>query len=105
MLHDEQVLTFSQAAKTLPHLNGKRPHTSTLWRWARKGIGGVFLETRRLGGRFVTSAEAIERFSKALAEIPLEPHDAPRLTRTATDTQRTRSIERAEHTLEGAGIL
>ena len=71
MLNSEKVVSFTEAAKALPAINGRRIHPSALWRWARKGVKGVRLETRRLGGRFVTSMEAIERFSKALAEVDL----------------------------------
>ena len=69
MLLEEKVVSFTEAAKALPVINGRKIHPSALWRWARKGVKGVRLETRRLGGRFVTSMEAIERFSKALAEV------------------------------------
>ena len=69
MILKEDVFTFTEIASRLPRLNGRKIHPSALWRWARKGVKGVRLETRRLGGRFVTSMEAIERFSKALAEV------------------------------------
>ena len=69
MLSSEKIVSFTEASKLLPVINGRRIHPSALWRWARKGVKGVRLETRRLGGRFVTSMEAIERFSKALAEV------------------------------------
>ncbi len=107
MLHDEQIVTFSEAAKALPKVNGRRPHASTIWRWARKGIQGVRLETRRLGGRFVTSLEALERFTKTLAEtsvdLPAAGQRAP-ASRPRTDLQRQRAIERAEAELTKAGI-
>ena len=96
MLHDEQVLTFSEAASRLPRFHGRKVHTSTLWRWARKGVKGVRLETRRLGGRFVTSLEALERFSKKLAEpvddpAPAPARASPRVCRRTPD-QRQRAI-------------
>ena len=106
MLHNETVLTFSEAAARLPRLNGKKVHASSLWRWARKGIGGVHLETRRIGGRFVTSIEALERFTRALAEVPLKGRGtspAP-LARTRTERQREQAVERANAALKAAGI-
>ena len=75
MLNSEKVVSFTEAAKALPVINGRRIHPSALWRWARKGVKGVRLETRRLGGRFVTSMEAIARFSKALAAV--DPPSGP----------------------------
>ena len=71
MLNNEQILTFSEAANALPPIGGKRPHASTIWRWARKGCRGVRLEVRRLGGRFVTSIEALDRFSKTLERLTI----------------------------------
>ena len=66
MLANERSITLSEAAKVLPEVNGRRPHAATVWRWARKGINGVRLETCRVGGRYVTSIEALERFSRKL---------------------------------------
>jgi len=39
-----------------------QPHLSTLWRWYRRGVRGVRLETVVVGGRRFTSRAAIERF-------------------------------------------
>lgn len=108
MLHDEQIVTFSEAAKALPKVNGRRPHASTIWRWARKGISGIRLETLRLGGRFVTSLEALERFSITLAEI--EPSGSRTAESTVTtpklrtDAQRTKAVADANRELEASGI-
>ncbi len=104
MLQNEQIVTFAEAAKALPKFNGKRPHTCTIWRWARKGCRGVKLEVRRLGGRFVTSMEALERFSKELGEVELPDRPAPPPKRP-TNRQRLKSIEKAKQTLKEAGIL
>jgi hypothetical protein len=66
----EEVLTFPQAAKRLPHLQNGRPvHVSTLWRWAMQGLRGVRLETVKIGGARVTSAEALRRFFAALSGV------------------------------------
>ena len=108
MLQTETVMTFAEAAAKLPRLNGKRIHTSTLWRWARKGIGGIRLETRRIGSRFVTSIEALDRFTKALAEADqaTESHSSDKSVTppSRTELQRELDIERAEATLAEAGI-
>ncbi len=110
MLLDESVLTLSEAARALPPLDGKRPHSSTIWRWARKGLRGIKLEVRRIGGRFVTSREALERFSQRLAEIPLNDEPPTRTpanstSRGRTDKQRLKDIEAAERTLRDGGVL
>ena len=69
---NETVVTFPEAAKRLPTINGKNVHASSVWRWARKGVRGVYLESRRLGGRYLTSLEALERFTEKLAEVSRE---------------------------------
>lgn len=63
----DDILSLADAARLLPPINGKRPHVSTLWRWSRKGINGVTLEIAQLGGRIVTSREALNRFAAAVA--------------------------------------
>ena len=105
MLCDETVLSFADAAKALPLINGKRVHCSTLWRWGRKGISGVRLEVRRLGGRYVTSIEALDRFSLELANVKLPGHRPTPPPKHPTDRHREKSIEQAEGTLRTAGIL
>jgi len=63
----ESVLTYSQAARRLPKLRKDQPtHPTTIWRWATRGVRGVRLETVKVGGRTVTSFEALSRFFSAL---------------------------------------
>ena len=44
---DETVVSLSDLSKSdfLPKRRGKRPHVSTLYRWATKGVRGIVLET------------------------------------------------------------
>lgn len=62
----DNVLTISQAAEYYP----KKTHSSTIIRHVTRGIktpaGVVKLEATRLGGRWVTTREAIDRFSERL---------------------------------------
>lgn len=109
MLQNETVGSFTEIAAQLPRLNGKRIHCASLWRWARRGIQGHRLETRRLGGRFCTSLEAVDRFCKVLAEIELEPRPrgtqvAPVTTRGRTPQRRAEDIARARRELSEAGV-
>ncbi|TWU48734.1 hypothetical protein Poly51_46370 [Rubripirellula tenax] len=61
----EDVLSLSQAAR---ELHG-RPHPSTIWRWAKRGVNGVKLETIRIGsGRIYTSKQSVARFLEATQE-------------------------------------
>lgn len=81
-IRSEKPLSLKEAAKSLPPIDGKRPHISTIWRWCRKGVRGVTLEYVRVGNRVCTSSGALARFVNKLAaaDPPLE-HSAP-----ATDT-------------------
>jgi hypothetical protein len=68
LARDEATLTFSEAAGLLPMINGRRVNPSAIWRWARKGVRGVRLESCLIGGRYVTSEEALRRFLEQLSD-------------------------------------
>jgi hypothetical protein len=55
----EKLLVLGVAAETFP--GGKR-HVSSVHRYRLRGIGGVRLEAVKLGGRWYTSEQAIDRF-------------------------------------------
>lgn len=57
----EDLLSMSQAARELPN----RPNVSTLWRWANRGLKGNKLQVIRIGGRTLTSRQALTRFLRA----------------------------------------
>jgi hypothetical protein len=105
-LSKESLLSFAQAAKLLPNGRENRPvNPSTLWRWARVGCRAndgrlVRLETFRIGGRSITSREALQRFFDALSQSS-EPY-APIANRTPA--KRERASKRAELELAEAGI-
>lgn len=68
---DEQVLSLDKARELIPGRDGQRVGFTTVWRWVTFGVldpkgRRVKLEARRLGGRWLTSKEAIERFTIAL---------------------------------------
>ena len=95
----ETVASLTEAAKwkRLPRRRqGKRPHVSTLYRWATAGVAGVKLETIRVGGTLCTSLEALQRFFERLSG---DDSDAPRRTRS-----RQREMATAEVELNAAGI-
>jgi hypothetical protein len=97
----ESLISLPEALKFLPPgRRNKRPHLSTLIRWINDGVNGIHLEAVRLGGRWVTSREAIQRFcerltpalDRAAAEIPRAP------------AARQRASEKAGRQLEKIGI-
>ncbi len=97
-LSHERVLTLRKAARFLPRQRGgKSVHISTLYRWASAGVGGVRLETLKLGGRVVTSIEAIERFALRCSMTDSTAAAIPA-------RRREREVARAERQLDEAGI-
>jgi len=62
----EAVLTLGEAAKSLPPIGGHTISVKSLYAWRTRGVrvgsDRVKLEACRLGGRWVTSAEALGRF-------------------------------------------
>ena len=88
----ETAISLTDAAKRLP----SRPRVETLWRWRTTGCHGIRLETALIGGRRVTSIEALQRFvdrttAAADGEIP---------KRSITRRQRAARIARAERELK-----
>lgn len=62
-LLQEDVITLRQAARQFPKT--RRPHTQSLWRWARYGLRGTKLESLKIGHQIVTSKQAVTRFIEA----------------------------------------
>jgi hypothetical protein len=78
----------------------------------RHGVRGVKLEALFFGGRLTTTAEALERFGKAVVEVtrdkePTSPGSSAS-SRSATaprlPPRRAKAIEGARNELEEAGI-
>jgi hypothetical protein len=97
----ENLITLRQAADLLPRRRGgKRPHFSTLWRWALRGIRGIRLETISVGDTLCTTREALEEFIRRVTEARgISTTSASHMSR-----QRKREIAQAEHNLDRAGI-
>lgn len=76
MLHEEPLISLSQAAARFPgHRGAKRLHPATLTRWILNGVKAVDghrvkLEAIRLGARWLTSEAALQRFADALGTPP-----------------------------------
>jgi Protein of unknown function (DUF1580) len=68
-LKAETPLTLTQAARLVPLTRLDRPApVRTILRWILHGVRGVQLEAVRIGGRWVTSPEALERFTSTLTD-------------------------------------
>jgi len=104
----EKLLSMSEAAKVCPAIDGKRPHCGSIWRWARKGTHGVYLEHVRIGRRVCTSREALDRFFNALAQTPPPTREqSPRSDKPKgrTESEREKAIAAARKRLESRGII
>jgi hypothetical protein len=104
-LTTESILSLRDAAKLIPPARRGRPCSfQCILRWALEGAKApsgerVKLEAVRLGSRWVTSREAIQRFAEALTPRPTS--DSPQ---TRTLRRRRRAAEKAEKELERMGI-
>jgi hypothetical protein len=93
-LAGETPIFISGAAKLLPPgRRGLPVHTSTLLRWILRGVrtprGVVRLDGMKLGGRWMTSAEALRRFTDQITRARYSRDDSKTpLTRSRGDTDR-----------------
>jgi hypothetical protein len=103
-LKTEKLISLVQAARMMPR--GRRDgavHLSTVLRWILRGVKRpdgetVKLEAIRIGCRWLTSVESLQRFGDELT--PCDAHaEVPR-----TPGKRERAIRRAEKELERIGI-
>ena len=74
----EELIPIREVPKRLPKKPGdKRVHISAVYRWMKKGVRGVKLDSVSIGGTRYTSIEALQRFVDRLSmddrEIPREP--------------------------------
>ncbi len=105
-LLSETLISLSDAARRLPPGRGRRPVSfSCVLRWITTGVPGpdgqrVRLEGVRVGGRWLTSEEALARWAERLTPTPDDGPVAP----PRTVRQRRRASDRAAEELEQAGI-
>ena len=102
----ERTLSLAAAARLLPPGRRGRPVTlSCMLRWVIDGVrvpgqaDRVRLEAVRLGSRWLTSVEALERFAARQTPDFGNPPPMPR-----SPTARQRASERAGRELEKHGI-
>ena len=105
-ISSESTLSLTQAARLLPPGRRGRPASlSCVLRWVLDGARDpsgerVRLEAARLGGRWVTSLEALRRFSERLT--PSVGGDDPAAPRSPT--KRRRASEQAAAELDNLGL-
>jgi len=67
-LHTSSVVALRDLPDLLPRRRGRKVHLSTIYRWADRGVGGIRLETTRIGGVLYTSHEALAEFTRLLSK-------------------------------------
>lgn len=104
-LATEQRLTVHQATRYFPEYRPGQPtHHSRVLRAITKGsraLDGTWvpLEAVRLGGQWITSVEAIQRWAERLTQgQPAQPMPL------RTPTARRKAVERADRELSKLGI-
>lgn len=100
----ETLLTTTQAAKAWPcSREGKKTHPQTILKFINHGAKShdgriAKLEAVRMGGHWVTSAEAIQRFAEALTgQVTVK-------AQVRTPSARLRKAEKDGRELAKAGI-
>ena len=91
----ETIIKLGEACRLVPP---DGISDATMARWIQKGVKGVKLETLLIGGRRVTSKEALCRFIDAQNSDDTPAHAA------ITPAQRRRQSEAARQALQEAGI-
>ncbi len=102
---------YLHAAVTLYPLShtGRTVHISTVLRHITKGVrlpnGEIIrLEGARLGGRWITSVEAVQRFMERLTAGTLPDSTIAKAAVIRTTRQRQRELERVDDELAQAGF-
>ena len=104
----EQPIPLAKACQFVPPARqGRRTHLSTLLRWIQKGAKApdgttLRLEAVRIGGRWMTSRAALQRFAEALTPNLGAVDSAPVLVRT--EAKRRKASEKAAVELAKVGI-
>jgi hypothetical protein len=75
-LKTETIIDLKQAPPYLGRSRNGRPvHYSYLVRAIRKGINGHRLEALRIGNRWITSVEALQRWAEIQTLVPLAANE------------------------------
>lgn len=110
MLMTETIISLSEAARRLPASRGRgRACPSTIWRWITAGVRmpndqRLRLEGIRMGGRWLTTVEALIRFAERQTAIRQPDPDGSQMPFFRTPTQRRRANEAAARQLEKMGL-
>jgi hypothetical protein len=83
---------------------GERKHKCIPRRYMFNGLGGLYLECVKSGGKLRTSAEAVARFYEACTLKAFASKPAIATTKSQSESTRRKAADRARKQLESAGI-
>ncbi len=101
-LDPTKLVPLSKAARRVRGPSGKPTHTSTLHRWATRGLADVKLQVRYEGGNRLTCQKWIDEFFDAVTAAKLGLED--RRQTVTNSSQSAMRIEAAERALQQAGV-
>ena len=95
----ESCLTLTEVAVMIGSQTGRRPSSSTCWRWALKGVRGKKLEVIRVGGTLYTTWGSVQAFlndqpSNSPAGMPPAPSKPARISAASQVAAERRQRER-----------
>jgi hypothetical protein len=108
---DKKLITLAEASQSLPRFNKRRISIVTLWRWARHGYHGVYLNYSRVGRRIAVTQAALNQFFLDVAKLDADVHGPsnfkpkPRRRRYRSNASRQQELDRAQDILIRAKIL
>lgn len=96
MLIDGQItyVRLTSAAKHLPLADNKKVHIKTLKRWVTKGVGGVRLRAKKIGGIWHTTTEWLNEFQESLTRKSLKQPIVDPKAMERQDTRDLRELKR-----------
>ncbi|MCA9238362.1 MAG: DUF1580 domain-containing protein [Planctomycetales bacterium] len=98
-LLSEQRMSFAELAR---HQSVSTP---TVWRWSKRGVRGVQLESIAIGGRRYTTWEAYARFvERTTAAATGTARVVPSTSTSQASRRRAAAIAAAEAELRDAGV-
>jgi hypothetical protein len=106
----EQIISAQEAARRYPPgRQGKPTHISTVIRHIIHGLKAadgrtIRLDGGRLGGRWVTSVEALGRFSERLAVASIGKTEPTGVFPSPLTSRRRAELDRVDRALDAAGI-
>jgi len=78
---NENLIPLREVPKHLPpRPTGRRIHISVVYRWITRGLGGIRLESVKIGGTTYTSKEALQRFADQRSTAKHDSSTSPRMT-------------------------